>query len=201
MYAVIQTGGKQYRVFEGDRIAVERLAADPGTTVDLDVLFLADGSDLSIGTEALEKAKVTAEVLEHFRGEKALVFKFKKRKGYKRLRGHRQELTRLEITAISATGIADRSRKADAEKAAVAAEDEAKAKAAVEAEEVRADAAKAQADEAEATAAATEAEATEAADTEAADTEAVDTGAAVAEAPEAEAPEAADDPEDKESRA
>jgi len=104
MYAIIQTGGKQYRVFEGDRIAVEKLAVEPGSTVDLDVLFLADCSKMVIDADALAEASVQAEVLEHFKGEKALVFKFKKRKGYKRLRGHRQELTRLKIIDISMTG-------------------------------------------------------------------------------------------------
>ena len=104
MYAIVTTGGKQYKVAEGDTIAVEKLDVEPGNTVGLDVIFLADGSRIDTDAESIEKAKVFAEVVEHFKGDKALVFKFKKRKGYKRLNGHRQELTRLLVQSISPTG-------------------------------------------------------------------------------------------------
>jgi large subunit ribosomal protein L21 len=104
MYAIVATGGKQYKVAKGDTLVVEKLDREPGATVELSVIFLADGSQITVDADALAKARVFAEVLEHFRGEKALVFKFKKRKGYKRLRGHRQDLTRLLVQGISLTG-------------------------------------------------------------------------------------------------
>jgi large subunit ribosomal protein L21 len=119
MYAIVNTGGKQYKVAEGDTFEVELLDAEPGATVELDVIFLADGSKITAEAEKLTKAKVFAEVIEHFKGEKALVFKFKKRKGYKRLRGHRQNLTKLLVQSISPTGSAP-AKKAAAEKPAKA---------------------------------------------------------------------------------
>ena len=100
MYAIVSTGGKQYKVAEGDVIAVEKLAAEPGTKVELDVLALNDGKTLITDADTLASQKVTAQVLEQFKGEKQLVFKFKKRKRYARTRGHRQQLTRLEVTAL-----------------------------------------------------------------------------------------------------
>lgn len=102
MYAVVATGGKQLKVSAGDVVSVEKLNAEPGTTVDLDVIFLADEGEITVDTDKLAAAKVTAEVLEHFKGEKAVVFKFKKRKGYKRTKGHRQDLTRVRITDVVA---------------------------------------------------------------------------------------------------
>ena len=104
MYAIVITGGKQYRVSENDVIEVEKLNVEPGEKVELDVAFIADGSNITTDNDALAKARVFAEVVEHFKGEKALVFKFQKRKGYKRLRGHRQDLTRLRVLEISLTG-------------------------------------------------------------------------------------------------
>ena len=106
MYAVIRTGGKQYRVAENDRIVVEKLGVEPGETVELaDVLMLAeDGKAPAVGTPVLADAKVFAEVVEQARGEKILVFKKKRRKGYRRLKGHRQDATVLRITGISADG-------------------------------------------------------------------------------------------------
>ena len=100
MYAIVSTGGKQYKVAEGDVIAVEKLDAEPGTTVELDVLALNDGKKLITDAAILESQKVSAEVLEQFKGEKQLVFKFKKRKRYARTRGHRQQLTRLEVVSL-----------------------------------------------------------------------------------------------------
>ena len=104
MYAVIDTGGKQARVEEGSVIAVERLKADVGSTVDLRVIFLADGDRILATADQVAGAAVTAEVLEHFKGEKQIVFKFKKRKGYKRTTGHRQQLTSVRIVSIVAEG-------------------------------------------------------------------------------------------------
>jgi len=101
-YAIIETGGKQYRVSIGDRIAVERLATEAGAQVTLDrVLLLGGDGSTRIGTPVVEGAAVTATVDEHYRGEKIVVFKFKKRKRYRRKQGHRQELTRLTITGIT----------------------------------------------------------------------------------------------------
>jgi large subunit ribosomal protein L21 len=105
MYAIVKTGGKQYKVAQGDVVEVEKLDVEAGTTVELDVIFLADGSKITAAANELATAKVFAEVVEHFRGDKALIFKFKKRKGYKRLRGHRQDLTRLLVREISPTGV------------------------------------------------------------------------------------------------
>ena len=102
-YAVIATGGKQYRVKVGDRIAVERLHADAGSDVTIDQVLLVGGNgETKIGTPVVDGASVTAHVDEHGRGEKIIVFKFKAKKRYRRRTGHRQELTRLTITGISA---------------------------------------------------------------------------------------------------
>lgn len=100
--AVIETGGKQYRVKEGDRITVERLATESGEDVTIDrVLMLSGDGSTRIGTPVVEGATVTAHIDEHFRGEKLIIFKFKPKKRYRRRTGHRQELTRLTITGIS----------------------------------------------------------------------------------------------------
>ena len=102
-YAVIETGGKQYRVEKDSVLSVELLGAEAGKTVEFDqVLALSDGTDLAIGTPVVPGAKVTATVVENFRGEKLVSFKKKRRKGYRRKIGHRQELTRLKIDSISA---------------------------------------------------------------------------------------------------
>jgi len=106
MYAVIRTGGKQYRVAENDQIVVERLAGEPGETLEIDdVLMIADGeAPPVVGTPVIEKAAVFAEVVEQTRSGKILVFKKKRRKNYRRTKGHRQDQTVLRITGISATG-------------------------------------------------------------------------------------------------
>ncbi len=101
-YAIVKTGGKQYRVKVGDRIQVERLHAEAGTDVTLDeVLMLGGVGSTLIGTPIVDGASVTAHIDEHARGEKIVVFKFKAKKRYRRRTGHRQELTRLTITGIS----------------------------------------------------------------------------------------------------
>lgn len=103
VYAVIETGGKQYRVQKGDVLNVELLDAEPGATVALDqVLAVSDGTALSVGAPMLVGAAVKAEVVETLRGPKLVAFKKKRRKGYKRKVGHRQELMKVKITDISA---------------------------------------------------------------------------------------------------
>jgi large subunit ribosomal protein L21 len=101
MYAVIKTGGKQYRVSQGDVLRVEKLTADVGSSIDLDrVLMVADGDDVSIGAPFIEGGKVTATVRSHGRGEKIKIIKFRRRKHYRKQMGHRQGYTEIEITGI-----------------------------------------------------------------------------------------------------
>src|SRR5919204_4839589 len=99
-YAVIKTGGKQYRVEEGQTLLVERLPDEPGATVDLVPLLLAGDGDPVLDGDTLAKSPVKAEVVGHERGKKLRVVKFKPKRGYRRRTGHRQELTRLRITEI-----------------------------------------------------------------------------------------------------
>jgi large subunit ribosomal protein L21 len=99
-YAVIKTGGKQYRVQEGETLLIERLPDDVGATVALQTLLLAGDGDPRFGADDLADASVSAEVVAHERGPKLRVFKFKPKRGYKRRTGHRQELTRIRITKI-----------------------------------------------------------------------------------------------------
>ena len=101
MYAVFQTGGKQYKVSQGDIINVELLKQKVGDEVNLsEVLFVSDGSKIHVGKPYLEGASVKAKVVKEFRGEKVLIFKRRRRKHYKRKNGHRQDLMSLEIQAI-----------------------------------------------------------------------------------------------------
>jgi large subunit ribosomal protein L21 len=101
-YAIIESGGKQYRVKEGDSITVERLASDAGQDISIDrVLMVGGDGSTRIGTPVVDGASVSAHVDEHMRGEKLIIFKFKAKKRYRRRTGHRQELTRLTITGIS----------------------------------------------------------------------------------------------------
>jgi large subunit ribosomal protein L21 len=102
-YAVVRTGGKQYRVEEGTTFLVERLTADEGATVDLEPLLYASGDRSLFSGADLGGVRVQATVLGHERGPKLRVFKFKPKRGYKRTTGHRQELTRLQITGITAS--------------------------------------------------------------------------------------------------
>ena len=99
-YAVIKTGGKQYRVEEGQTLLVERLPEEPGATIDLTPLLLAGDGDAVLDADKLAKSPVKAEIVGHERGKKLRVFKFKPKRGYRRRTGHRQELTRLKITKI-----------------------------------------------------------------------------------------------------
>ena len=103
MYAVIQTGGKQYRVSEGSTVKVEKINADQGASVELDqVLLVADGEDVKVGTPYLAGGKVTATVKSHGRGDKVRIIKFRRRKHHMKRQGHRQWYTELEVTGISA---------------------------------------------------------------------------------------------------
>jgi len=103
MYAVIVTGGKQYRVSQGDKLRVEKLDVAEGESVDLDqVLMVVDGDDIKIGAPVLDGGKVTAEVKAHGRGDKVEIIKFNRRKHHMKRQGHRQAYTELEITGISA---------------------------------------------------------------------------------------------------
>ncbi len=102
MFAIIKTGGKQYKIQAGDILSVEKIAAEPGQKVLFNqVLLIADDNETLIGTPFLEKAAVRAEVLENFKDDKVIVFKKKRRKQFRRTRGHRQELTRLRVDLIA----------------------------------------------------------------------------------------------------
>ncbi len=102
-YAVIQTGGKQYRVAEGDVIEVEKLDFDAGAEAKFEeVLLVSNGSNLSIGTPLVQGAAVVAEVVEQIKDDKVIAFKYKRRKGYHRTVGHRRQLTKLKIKSITA---------------------------------------------------------------------------------------------------
>lgn len=102
MYAVIQTGGKQHRVSEGDVLSVETIAGNKGDAVVFDqVLMVAREGDIQVGTPLVEGAKVVGEIVAQLRGPKLLIFKKKRRKGYAKKTGHRQPLTRMKIKEIS----------------------------------------------------------------------------------------------------
>jgi large subunit ribosomal protein L21 len=102
MYAIVSTGGKQYKVAEGDVLDVEKLDAQPGDQVQLDVLMLADDDKTVVDPAKLADKKVTATVVDQHKGKKILVFKLHKRKRYHRTRGHRQQLTRIQIESMPA---------------------------------------------------------------------------------------------------
>ncbi|WP_439816977.1 50S ribosomal protein L21 [Zavarzinia sp. CC-PAN008] len=107
MFAVIKSGGKQYRVAPGDVIEVEKLEADAGTAIAIDqVLMVGDGAQVAMGAPTVEGAVVQAEVVAQMRADKIIVFKKKRRQNYRRKNGHRQHLTRLKITGIEAAGFA-----------------------------------------------------------------------------------------------
>jgi large subunit ribosomal protein L21 len=101
MFAVIQTGGKQYRVAEGDRLRVEKLAGDVGAKITFDKVLLVGGESVKVGTPLVSGAKVSAEIVAQDRAKKIIVFKFRRRKNYRRKQGHRQPFTELKITGVS----------------------------------------------------------------------------------------------------
>ncbi len=102
MYAVIKTGGKQYRVQEGDLIRVERIQGDIGSTIELDSVLMIGGDKVVVGKPLVAGAKVTAEITGQNRSKKVIVFKMRRRKRYRRKRGHRQHFTELRITDVTA---------------------------------------------------------------------------------------------------
>lgn len=103
MYAVIETGGKQYRVQEGDVLFIEKLSAEKGETVVFDkVLAVSDGGDLTVGSPALDGVSVNGKVLGHGKDKKIIVFKYKPKKGYRKKQGHRQPYTKVQIEKINA---------------------------------------------------------------------------------------------------
>ena len=102
MYAVIVTGGKQYRVMQGETLRVEKLDVEAGSSIDLDqVLLVGSGESVTVGTPTVAGAKVTATVKAHGRGEKIRIIKFRRRKHHRKQMGHRQHYTEIEITGIS----------------------------------------------------------------------------------------------------
>ena len=111
MYAIVKTGGKQYRVQEGQSLLVERLrGADDGSEVFLEPLLFVDGSDVVDDGEGLASVSVTARVVGQERGPKLRVVKFKPKRGYKRRNGHRQDLTRIEVISVARSGSGGSSR-------------------------------------------------------------------------------------------
>ena len=104
MHAVIKTGGKQYIVKPGDIIDIEKISGEPGVEVNFEEVLLvsADGEDVKVGSPLVESARVEGKIVRQKKGEKVVVFKFKRRKGYRKKAGHRQNLTSVEITGISA---------------------------------------------------------------------------------------------------
>lgn len=101
MYAIIKTGGKQYKVSQGDLISVEKLDAEVGSEVSFEVLLCAEGDKVEIGTPIVASRKVSAKIVEHGRGKKIKVFKYKPKKDYRKMQGHRQPFTTIEITSIA----------------------------------------------------------------------------------------------------
>jgi large subunit ribosomal protein L21 len=100
-YAVIKTGGKQYRVSEGDTITVEKLPEQPGTKITFnEVLLVGEGDSIRVGRPTVQGASVSGEILDQIKGDKVIAFKFKRRKGYHRTVGHRQKLTKVKISTI-----------------------------------------------------------------------------------------------------
>lgn len=102
MYAVIKTGGKQYKVSEGDLVKVEKIDGAVGETVEIDQVLMVGGAEVKLGTPLVPGAKVKAQIVGQEKDKKILVFKSKRRKGYRKKFGHRQQITRLKVAAIEA---------------------------------------------------------------------------------------------------
>ena len=121
MYAVIKTGGKQYRVSPGDKLKVETIDAEVGASFDFDtVLMISDGDKLTVGTPTIASAKVTAEVIAHGRAKKVEIIKFRRRKHHQKRTGHRQNFTQVEIQSINGKGAVAKKKAAPAKKAKTA---------------------------------------------------------------------------------
>jgi large subunit ribosomal protein L21 len=101
MYAIVKTGGKQYKVAVDDVVTVEKIVGEPGDVVSLVPLLLVDGDDLTTGADALAAATVSAKVVEHIKGPKIRIHKFKNKTGYHKRQGHRQPLTKVQVTKIA----------------------------------------------------------------------------------------------------
>ena len=101
MYAVVKTGGKQYKVTVGEKINVEQIPAELDSQIELEVLMIADGEKITVGAPTVAGAKVVAKVVAHGRGEKVRIFKMRRRKHYQKRQGHRQNFTRIEILSIA----------------------------------------------------------------------------------------------------
>ena len=129
MYALLKTGGKQYRVAKDDKILVERIAADEGAEIILDdIIMLGDGDKLTVGTPHVDGAAVSAKVVRQTRGPKIIIFRRKRRKNHRRTQGHRQDLTLLQITGIAENGASLKPKAAPAKKATPKAEAKAASK-------------------------------------------------------------------------
>lgn len=100
MYAIFECGGRQYRAEEGHRVSVEKLPYEVGQQIDLNVLLVANGETITVGQPTVDGARVKATVVDHYRGKKIFVWKYKPKERYRRRRGHRQTYTRLQIDAI-----------------------------------------------------------------------------------------------------
>ncbi|CRZ19443.1 50S ribosomal protein L21 [Kingella kingae] len=101
MYAVVKTGGKQYKVTVGEKLNVEQIPAELDSQIELEVLMIADGEKVTVGAPTVVGAKVVAKVVAHGRGEKVRIFKMRRRKHYQKRQGHRQNFTRIEILSIA----------------------------------------------------------------------------------------------------
>ncbi|WP_018024456.1 50S ribosomal protein L21 [Corynebacterium ulceribovis] len=101
MYAIVKTGGKQYKVAEGDLVKVEKIEGEPGSSVALTPVLLVDGADVTSDADALSKVSVNGEIVEHTKGPKIRIMKYKNKTGYKRRIGHRQKLTVVKITGLT----------------------------------------------------------------------------------------------------
>ncbi|MBP3816459.1 MAG: 50S ribosomal protein L21 [Firmicutes bacterium] len=102
MYAILETGGKQYRVAEGDVITVEKLPGEAGDVIEFDkVLLISDGGEVKVGSPYIDGAKISGEIIETGKGKKVIVFKYKSKKDYRRKQGHRQPFTSVEITSLT----------------------------------------------------------------------------------------------------
>ena len=101
MYAVVKTGGKQYKVSVGEKLKVEQIPAELDSQIELEVLMIADGENIKVGSPVLAGAKVVAKIIAHGRGEKIRIFKMRRRKHYQKRQGHRQNFTQIEIMSIA----------------------------------------------------------------------------------------------------
>ena len=101
MYAVVKTGGKQYKVSVGEKVKVEQIPAELDSQIELEVLMIADGENIKVGSPVLAGAKVVAKIIAHGRGEKIRIFKMRRRKHYQKRQGHRQNFTQIEIVSIA----------------------------------------------------------------------------------------------------